>query len=109
MKEIKSKRALDNLLKKNQIVLVFFYANWCQLGKSLFPIIEELEQEYKRYLTFVKIDIEKQKDLKSTYKIVSLPLILIIKEKEIKQRAIGTQSRKSIEKMIKKVIEDKES
>ena len=104
MKKIKNKGELDILLKKNKHVFLLFYADWCTLGKSLFPIIKQLEKPYKKEVVFVKIDIEKHKDLKTAYKVISLPLIIIVKHKDVKQKLIGIQSKESIEEVIKKAL-----
>jgi len=104
MKKIKNKGELDILLKKGKHVFLLFYADWCMLGKSLFPIIKQLEKQYKKEVIFVKIDIEEQKDLKKAYRVISLPLIILLKHKKITQKLIGLQSKESIEEVIKKIL-----
>jgi len=59
------------------IIVMDFYANWCNPCKKLDPYLEEFKEIYPSY-QFQKIDIEKEEQLVEKYKIQSLPTILII-------------------------------
>lgn len=59
------------------ILVLDFYANWCNPCKKLDPHLEKFKEMYPSY-EFQKIDIEKEEELVEKYKIQSLPTILII-------------------------------
>lgn len=107
MNEIKDEKELEELLKKDKITCLLFYAAWCSLGKSMFALIEEFEYQYKEHLVFRKVDIDKYPNIKKTYKVNSLPIIIVLKQKKVVKRLIGKHSKNRIEKMIKKLLKDK--
>ncbi len=59
------------------IIVLDFYANWCNPCKKLDSHLEDFKEMYPSY-QFKKIDIEKEEELVEKYKIQSLPTILII-------------------------------
>lgn len=104
MKEVGNKGDVENLLEKNKYVFMLFYADWCMLGRALYPIVEQVEKHFQKEVAFAKVNIEKNKDLKKSYKVISLPMIIIIEKKKVKRRLIGLQSKKRIKEALKKVI-----
>ncbi|MGL4946033.1 MAG: thioredoxin, partial [Fusobacteriaceae bacterium] len=75
---------LDNfeaeVIKSQELVVVDFWAEWCGPCKMLGPILEEIvsETEYK----ICKVDVDRNSELSSQYKIRSIPTILIFKNGE---------------------------
>lgn len=104
MKEIESKSDLEILLTKNEYTFLLFYADWCMLGRSLLQLIEPIEKKFQKEVIFAKINIEKHKGLTGAYKIISLPTIIMFKQKKIKQKLIGLQSKKKVENTLNKIL-----
>ncbi|KXT29112.1 thioredoxin [Candidatus Phytoplasma oryzae] len=81
-----SKIDLQNIINKEENVLVDFFANWCAPCQRLMPILEKLKKERKD-IKIVKIDIDLNQDLLLDNNIKSFPtLILYKKGKEIKRK-----------------------
>ena len=81
-----------DVLNKN-IVLVDFYANWCEPCKQMAPILESVAREVWGEVGIVKIDVDENKYLSERYNIRSLPtMILFVKGTEVARR-IGAQSK----------------
>ncbi|MGL4253614.1 MAG: thioredoxin [Fusobacteriaceae bacterium] len=82
---------LDNfeaeVIKSQELVVVDFWAEWCGPCKMLGPILEEIvsETEYK----ICKVDVDRNSELSSQYKIRSIPTILIFKNGEKIDQLVG--------------------
>ncbi len=74
MYEPKDENELNELLKNNKFVLLYFYATWCKPCKQLSSDIEKYKSENTK-LCVVKINVDTSGDLCETYNISSLPTL----------------------------------
>ena len=76
---------LNNQFEKagEQLVVVGFFATWCENCQSMAPKFEEMEGDMS-YVMFLKIDAEKAEDVARKYNIISLPLptFILFRERE---------------------------
>lgn len=78
-------------------VVVDFYADWCGPCRSLKPVLEQLEAEGHK---IVKLDITEEPELAGHFGISALPTLLAFKNGEPVAKAVGTQNRDTILKLI---------
>src|ERR1700679_3097107 len=57
-------------------LFVDFYATWCGPCKRIEPELEKLCEEYN-YVKFLKVDVDKQKNLAGYYNIKAMPTFLL--------------------------------
>ncbi len=73
-----------DFVKNNDVVLVGFYADWravpCQMIK---PVIEELSREMEGKVKFGKVDVDRNKEKAMEYGIMSIPTLLIFKNRKL--------------------------
>jgi thioredoxin 1 len=62
----------NNIIAKNEKVIVVFSAGFCKPCKEIYPYIEELAQE-NTDIVFVKVDIEEGSDISELNNIQSIP------------------------------------
>ena len=75
-----------DVLNKN-LVIVDFYASWCEPCKQMAPILEEVARDGYGEFGVVKIDIDENKYLSERYNIRSIPtLVLFVKGTEVARR-----------------------
>ena len=83
--------------------IVDFYADWCGPCRKVAPILERLADEYAGKLTIYKINVDKEKDLASAFRVSSIPTLLFIPLEGQPMMQAGAMS----EQDFKKIIEER--
>jgi len=69
-------------LKTSKIpVLVDFWAEWCAPCRMITPLVEEVAAEYKDRIMVAKLNIDENQATPSELKILSIPTLVIFKER----------------------------
>lgn len=89
------------VLESSVPVLVDFWAPWCPPCQKLAPTIEELTYQYSESARVGKIDVDVNPESASTYRITSIPAVLIFKDRREVDRIIGLQSRARYEQALR--------
>lgn len=91
----------EEVLDSTQIVVVDFYADWCGPCQMLGPVLEEIATNHPN-LKVVKINVDNNMDICSTYHISSIPNVMIFKEGKVADKFVGFQSKEKVEEIINK-------
>jgi thioredoxin 1 len=94
----------NDVVKNKKPTLVDFYATWCGPCKMMHPILEELKQQMGDTVTILKIDVDKNQALAQSYRVVSVPTLLIFSEGEVKWRAAGVHTADDLAALLKKYM-----
>jgi len=78
------------------MVLVDFWANWCQPCQAAAPVIEQLA-ESNAWMHVVSVDVEHNPVLCSSLKVISLPTYIVFRDGVEVERISGPQSQSSLE------------
>ena len=77
------------VLKSNVPVLVDFYADWCGPCHAIAPTIEALSNEFEGKVKFVKVDVDSNEDVASSYEIMSIPTIMLFENGKVEDSIVG--------------------
>ena len=80
-------------------VLVDFWASWCGPCRILYPIVEEIAQEYAGQVKVGKVNVDEQPDLALKFKVMSIPTLILFKGGEAVSTSIGVKPKQSIVEM----------
>ena len=64
-------------------VLVDFWAEWCGPCKMVAPILDKLAKEYAGQIRIAKVDVDANPGLSQTFRIQSIPTLMMIKNRTI--------------------------
>ena len=99
MEQINTEK-FDELLKGDKTVVCDFFATWCGPCKMLGPVLEEVSKEFSDKAVFVKVDVDENIELAKRYGIMSIPLVAVFKNGELKEKSLGYTSKEETKEFL---------
>lgn len=87
------------VLNANGTVLVDFFATWCGPCKMLSPVLEKVAEKHPD-VKVVKVDVDQASDLASQYGVMGVPTMIVFKDGQIANKAVGYKSEAGVEALI---------
>ncbi|XP_003384467.1 PREDICTED: thioredoxin-like protein 1 [Amphimedon queenslandica] len=103
-KELHNELALSG----DQLVVIDFFATWCDPCKIIEPFLDSCSIKYKGRAKFIKIDVDKSTRVAVRYNIQSMPTVCFIKNSVKLDQVVGADI-KAIEAGILKHIKNSDS
>jgi thioredoxin 1 len=95
---------IDDLISKNDIVLIDFWADWCGPCKSFGPVFEKASDKHAD-VVFAKCDTEAETAIAAQFGIRSIPTVAVFREKVLLLLQPGALPENALEELIGKVKE----
>ncbi|MEM2463886.1 MAG: thioredoxin [Candidatus Bathyarchaeia archaeon] len=117
MKELEEKKSLggqvihitdsnfEEVVSKNPLVLIDFFADWCMPCRMMAPVIEELAKEYAGKVLVGKLNVDENPATADRFQVFSIPTLVIIKAGEEVDRIVGFVPKSQVEARLKKCLE----
>lgn len=79
----------NDVISGDQLVLVDFFATWCQPCKMMHPVLEQVKAALGESIRVIKVDVDKYGDTASRYGIRSVPTLMLFRKGDVLWRASG--------------------
>ncbi len=90
----------NEIVKADKPVLVDFWASWCGPCRMLSPTIDEIAEEHPE-IKVCKINIDDEAELAIRHGVMSVPTLMLFKNGEIAQTAVGVRPKDEILDLLK--------
>lgn len=82
----------NDVISSDKLVLVDFFATWCQPCKMMHPVLEQLKEGLGDKIRIIKIDVDKQNATAAQYNIQSVPTLMLFRRGQSLWRRSGALS-----------------
>ena len=90
--KIQIMETFNDVISSDKLVLVDFFATWCQPCKMMHPILEQLKEALGDSIRIIKIDVDKQGVTAGQYNIQSVPTLMLFRNGQSLWRQSGALS-----------------
>ena len=88
------------VMNSEKTVLVDFWATWCGPCMMIAPVLEEISAENDD-IKIAKIDVDDNPQLASKFGIMSIPTLLVVKDGQVVNKAVGAMPKDDILALVK--------
>ncbi|MBQ3547274.1 MAG: thioredoxin [Clostridia bacterium] len=94
-----NKDNFSDILNTDKKILIDFFATWCGPCRMVSPIVDEIADEHPEFI-IAKIDVDKNPELAGEFSVMSIPTLVVIKDKRIINKATGARPKAQILAML---------
>jgi thioredoxin 1 len=94
-----NKSNFEEIKNSKNAVLLDFYADWCGPCRMVSPIVDEIAEENED-IVVGKVNVDDEPELASAFGVVSIPMLVVMKDGKIVNKAVGARSKDQILDMI---------
>ncbi len=87
---------------KQKLIIIDFWADWCEPCKQLMPVLEKLAIEFQGQVNLVKVNCDAEQQLAMQFGIKSLPTVMLFKDGQPIDGFAGVQSESEIRALLTK-------
>lgn len=94
----------QEVLESASPVLVDFWAPWCGLCRIIHPLVQEFQSDWGEPVKLVRINADENLKLANTYRIKSLPTLLVFEHGQLVHRLEGFNGRDDLRRALTQLM-----
>ena len=96
--------SFELFISSNPAVVVDCYADWCGPCRMMNPVIDALSEGYNGKIVFGKLNVDENREISAKYSVMSIPTLLIFKNKTLMETVVGTVSKEQLKEKLGKYL-----
>ncbi len=91
-------------IESSRVALIDFQTQWCAPCKQMEPIMDSLSSEYKGKATILKIDVDANPKIASSYSVQGVPVFVLFVNGKEKWRHSGIVAKETLQEVLEREI-----
>lgn len=85
--------SFNDVINSDQLVLVDFFATWCQPCKMMHPVLDQVKATLGDRIRIVKVDVDQHGITAGRHQVRSVPTLMLFRNGEMLWRQSGAMSK----------------
>ena len=85
----------EEVMGSEKTVLLDFWAPWCGPCRRVVPLVEQIARE-RPDIKVGKVNVDEEYELAGTFRISSIPTLLVIRDGKVVNQAMGARPKQAI-------------
>ena len=90
----------NDVISEDKLVLVDFFATWCQPCKMMHPVLEQAKASLGDKVRIIKVDVDKYGQTAAQYGIQAVPTLMLFRKVQILWRQSGAMTKTGLMSVI---------
>ena len=90
----------NDVISEDRLVLVDFFATWCQPCKMTHPVLEQVKVTLGDKVRIIKVDVDKYGQTAAQYGIQAVPTLMLFRKGQILWRQSGAMTKTGLMSVI---------
>ena len=93
--------SFNDVISSDKLVLVDFFATWCQPCKMMHPVLENIKQQLGDSIRIIKVDVDKYQQRAAQCGVQSVPTLMLFRNGQNLWRQSGAMPASNLLSIIK--------
>ena len=103
MLQITAENFESEVTNSDKPVVLDFWASWCGPCRMFAPTFEKVGEEMADTVKFAKVNVDEQEELASRFRVMSIPMLVVLKEGQPVKKTIGALGEEELRDFLREI------